>query len=227
MEPVAKTNSIPDKMVECCEYRNLLTLILTKAQYMQYLDYLKLLKNQYLSEKVLYYATVAFKVFFPADMKCVLDNYDMRKSLFIRSKCFVPKADRAAYMNACNELTKRMDENVKAYLSSQSQRVQKGGKRDLTEEARILIESNDGTNNPLRLGRERTKKQVKFKPENIEACMICFEKYNISLNFAEAKCGHVACWNCWAQWLDKCLECPMCKQRTRLKQLEKIDTNAA
>ena len=71
---------------------------------------------------------------------------------------------------------------------------------------------------------EETKKESEAKNEqgsNI-ICMICFEEYDKTKDFAKAKCGHIACSTCWTHWLDNCLECPMCKQRTRAKQLTKL-----
>ena len=34
-----------------------------------------------------------------------------------------------------------------------------------------------------------------------------------------SKCKHVACLGCWNQWLDKALECPTCRNRTRKNQI--------
>ena len=36
-----------------------------------------------------------------------------------------------------------------------------------------------------------------------------------------AKCGHEACLTCWQEWLSRTLECPLCRQRTRIPQLRK------
>lgn len=37
-----------------------------------------------------------------------------------------------------------------------------------------------------------------------------------------AKCGHCACLTCWHEWLNRTLECPLCRQRTRIPQLRRI-----
>ena len=70
--------------------------------------------------------------------------------------------------------------------------------------------------------KEKKDSAVKKEDGSDIICMICFEGYEKGKDFAKAKCGHVACSTCWTQWLDNCLECPMCKQRTRLKQLTKL-----
>ncbi|KJE91589.1 DEAH helicase isoform 6, variant [Capsaspora owczarzaki ATCC 30864] len=37
-----------------------------------------------------------------------------------------------------------------------------------------------------------------------------------------ARCGHICCHGCWMEVLKKALECPVCRQRTRVKQLTKL-----
>ena len=46
-------------------------------------------------------------------------------------------------------------------------------------------------------------------------CCICYK----SENLYEAKCAHIACLSCWEAWLEKTLECPTCRQRTRKNQI--------
>jgi len=50
-------------------------------------------------------------------------------------------------------------------------------------------------------------------------CPYCKEKLKAPF---KAKCGHVCCFICWKSWLDRCLECPLCRRRTRLSHLVKI-----
>lgn len=38
-------------------------------------------------------------------------------------------------------------------------------------------------------------------------------------NLYVSKCKHVACLSCWTQWLEKTLECPTCRNRTRKNQI--------
>ena len=118
------------KMKKCFEYMSSLKSILSKGEYSEYLCYLKLLKDNYLKEKTLFYATVAFQIFFPTDMKSVLDNYEVRKSLFAQSKYFFPKSDREAYSLACNELLQELDVNVKKYIVNQEKRLLKTQKSE-------------------------------------------------------------------------------------------------
>ncbi|GAM29214.1 hypothetical protein SAMD00019534_123900 [Acytostelium subglobosum LB1] len=35
-------------------------------------------------------------------------------------------------------------------------------------------------------------------------------------------CGHICCWECWGQWLSIKLECPVCREKTRLKQVKPV-----
>jgi len=50
-------------------------------------------------------------------------------------------------------------------------------------------------------------------------CPIC--RNNVITPFT-AKCGHVCCHTCWQQWLQEKLECPVCREKTRFKQLTKL-----
>lgn len=51
-----------------------------------------------------------------------------------------------------------------------------------------------------------------------ETCPICKDTCNDPY---KAKCNHVACYECWNAWLVRTLECPLCRQRTRISQLRK------
>lgn len=51
-----------------------------------------------------------------------------------------------------------------------------------------------------------------------EICPICKDACNDPY---KAKCNHVACLECWNAWLGRTLECPLCRQRTRVSQLRK------
>jgi len=223
------------KMVKCYDYMTNLKSLLTKEEYSQYLVFLKLLKDNYLKDKVLFYATVAFQIFFPTDMKAVLDNYDVRKSLFSQSKFFFPKTDRETYSAACAELMKRMDENVNSFIKLQEAKQQKAAKKPAVKlQPPVYLEyqkkhaEDENPEKAALLAKMQSTAQAAKKPivravsDKETICMICFEPFDKSRDFARSKCGHTACWACWAQWLENCLECPMCKQRTRLKQLVKI-----
>eukprot|EP00742_Colponemidia_sp_Colp-10_P016417 GILJ01018809.1.p1 GENE.GILJ01018809.1~~GILJ01018809.1.p1 ORF type:complete len:275 (+),score=39.69 GILJ01018809.1:74-826(+) len=50
-------------------------------------------------------------------------------------------------------------------------------------------------------------------------CAVCQEPAETIL---AARCGHICCDTCWDQWLSNCLECPVCKQRTRTNHLTKL-----
>eukprot|EP00026_Physarum_polycephalum_P000577 Phypoly_transcript_00578.p1 GENE.Phypoly_transcript_00578~~Phypoly_transcript_00578.p1 ORF type:complete len:1233 (-),score=182.25 Phypoly_transcript_00578:64-3762(-) len=50
-------------------------------------------------------------------------------------------------------------------------------------------------------------------------CSICHAKATAPFN---ARCGHICCHACWTQWLQEKLECPVCREKTRPKQLTKL-----
>ena len=132
------------KIRKCFDYMSSLKAVLTKDEYAQYLLYLKLLKENYMKEKILFYATVAFQIFFPSDMKAVLDNYDIRKQLYSQSKYFFPKSDREAYSFECGELLKELEEKVRKYNEHQEKRLlrllQKGERKCVKLQTPVYIE---------------------------------------------------------------------------------------
>lgn len=50
-------------------------------------------------------------------------------------------------------------------------------------------------------------------------CFICFEEFK---NPHNANCGHVACKECWDEWLKRKIECPICKEKVRVKHLRPV-----
>lgn len=62
-----------------------------------------------------------------------------------------------------------------------------------------------------------SKQHAESGPDS--TCPICRDKPEKPF---KAKCGHVCCFGCWTSWLSNTLECPLCRQRTRLSQLSKI-----
>lgn len=66
--------------------------------------------------------------------------------------------------------------------------------------------------------KESKNEQVKNDNDEVK-CVICYETDRKCNCFKKSKCGHIACDKCWQQWLSCCLECPICKARTRYKQL--------
>jgi hypothetical protein len=53
-------------------------------------------------------------------------------------------------------------------------------------------------------------------------CLICLE---VAVKPHNARCGHVCCFACWDSWLERKLECPLCKSRVRKNQLSPIFSN--
>ena len=66
----------------------------------------------------------------------------------------------------------------------------------------------------------KTKKNPSMV-EVVEPCPICKDTLNDPF---KAKCNHVACFECWNAWLGRTLECPLCRQRTRVSQLKRLNS---
>lgn len=235
-----------NKMHKCYKYMSNLKKLLSKNEYTQFLVFLRMSRDNYMSEKIAFYAAIAFQIFFPTDMKDLLSDYDARKSLFAQSKYFFSKADREAYSAACLGLVREADAQVSAHLQTLSpgppndaqektkpSELPESQQKPLPEQRDVEMkdisslaaaegaeEKKERCENQESSGSEEQKRPSPEKSSLI--CMVCFEDYEEGKKFAKAKCGHVACWNCWNQWLFNCLECPMCKQRTRVKQLISI-----
>ncbi|TNV83832.1 hypothetical protein FGO68_gene5626 [Halteria grandinella] len=56
---------------------------------------------------------------------------------------------------------------------------------------------------------------VPDEPEEEILCCVCYQANNLYVS----KCKHVACLSCWNNWLEKTLECPQCRNRTRKNQI--------
>lgn len=50
-------------------------------------------------------------------------------------------------------------------------------------------------------------------------CLICKDPAETP---QRAKCGHICCKGCWAEWLQRLLQCPLCRARTRIAQLRDV-----
>lgn len=50
-------------------------------------------------------------------------------------------------------------------------------------------------------------------------CVICQDPPTLPHS---SRCGHVCCLPCWETWLRTSLECPVCRTRTRPKQLTRL-----
>ncbi|OMJ93190.1 hypothetical protein SteCoe_3883 [Stentor coeruleus] len=69
-------------------------------------------------------------------------------------------------------------------------------------------------------------RQMNNKNEEIpddEMCVICYSKKKEPMS---ANCGHICCKTCWINILSYCLECPLCKQRVRMKHLTPVQNNS-
>lgn len=52
-----------------------------------------------------------------------------------------------------------------------------------------------------------------------EMCAICYNRYESPM---QAKCKHVFCLACWEKALKNFLECPLCRTRVRISQLNPV-----
>jgi hypothetical protein len=64
-----------------------------------------------------------------------------------------------------------------------------------------------------------TTEQPNVEVSNVLRCCICRDK---AAKPFVAKCGHICCFDCWSRWLEEKLECPICRERVRLRQLRKM-----
>lgn len=53
-----------------------------------------------------------------------------------------------------------------------------------------------------------------------EICTICFSKYK---DPAKLKCEHIFCYECINNWIKVKLECPICRQRIRVKHIQRLN----
>merc|ERR1711991_467706 len=66
---------------------------------------------------------------------------------------------------------------------------------------------------------EKMKKRKEEPSSNAPKCTICQDVFKSPFS---SNCGHVCCYSCWQSWLSEKLECPICKEKVRMKQLRKI-----
>eukprot|EP00831_Metopus_contortus_P068203 TRINITY_DN60951_c0_g1_i1.p3 TRINITY_DN60951_c0_g1~~TRINITY_DN60951_c0_g1_i1.p3 ORF type:complete len:142 (+),score=23.37 TRINITY_DN60951_c0_g1_i1:120-545(+) len=78
-EEIEKKNRVQ----RCYEYMTKIKALFTPESYSDYLLFMKLMNENYLTEKVRFYALVAFGIFFPSGIQ---EDRELRKSLFLLSK---------------------------------------------------------------------------------------------------------------------------------------------
>lgn len=67
--------------------------------------------------------------------------------------------------------------------------------------------------------REKKPEESNLSVDRSHACPICLGNFCLP---SAARCGHVCCNGCWELWLSSRLECPVCREKVRLKQLRRI-----
>lgn len=127
----------------------------------------------------------------------VAGNPGRAGELFANFKAFVPQKHLAVYEAALREYfpPKRSIEHL--YPLDPLYRAEKT--TEIDNDSSSTVENNTTTEN------------------TDEICPICRDTIQEG---RKAKCGHVACEGCWRGWLERMLECPLCRQRTRVSQLK-------
>ncbi|KAF2068874.1 hypothetical protein CYY_009805 [Polysphondylium violaceum] len=67
---------------------------------------------------------------------------------------------------------------------------------------------------------QNNDKKVLKKNDSGEFCPICQCNF---INPYISPCGHICCFECWCQWLSLKLECPVCRERARIKLIKPIE----
>ena len=93
---------------------------------------------------------------------------------------------------------------------------------DLTLAEEPSLQEQAGRNKSSKVIVAGTTPQIQQIPEmtsNGIKCVICQDVAKVP--FA-ARCGHIACDECWLHWLQQKLECPVCRIKVRQKLLTKL-----
>nr|QBK46520.1 DNA repair helicase rad3 [Philasterides dicentrarchi] len=80
------------------------------------------------------------------------------------------------------------------------------------------LTGNDGNSNSSRLQQDSSMNSQQLAEAGHKKCCICWE-YKEQL-YESSHCHHQACYPCWENWLQNKLECPMCREKVRLKYLQ-------
>mmetsp|Transcript_30984 Transcript_30984/g.30446 ORF Transcript_30984/g.30446 Transcript_30984/m.30446 type:complete len:141 (+) Transcript_30984:237-659(+) len=117
-------------------------------------------------------------------------QFEKRKELVLKVSSHVHKKLKERFNHIIQSFLKKYGQAMKAKYS-----IQEGNPRENEEGPK--------------------KRELPEEEDDTVRCCICYESNNLYVS----KCKHVACLNCWNLWLEKTLECPTCRNRTRKNQI--------
>ena len=208
-EPI-KTNPSDDKHKKAQEYLELVKITLSKESYRKFMGLLKVYRAGQIEIQLLLKDLV--ELLNSASAQKLLEGFETFVPLKHRNLFEKAKAEAGKIENEEVDL-KDMEEGKKRKLHSDFI----GKKLAISVEPLILKRKLSDSDRVSEGNSENS-------PENYnnlsvsETCPICKDACNDPYR---AKCNHVACLECWNAWLGRTLECPLCRQRTRVSQLRK------
>lgn len=88
------------RIKRCYDYVSGLKSALSSEEFAHYLQFLRMLKENYVRDKTVFYASTALQIFFPPYLRSDSvseQRFQQRKSLFLHSRDFYPSGDRESY----------------------------------------------------------------------------------------------------------------------------------
>ena len=117
-----------------------------------------------------------------------------------------------------NIINKKENQNIK-----DDNKIIKSPKEQINENKIVL---NDADN-------DKIKETLKSLDENIYTknikedflCNVCYEiaSKNPQKKYSQSKCNHILCNLCWSKTLYEKLECPLCRNKVRVKTLNRLE----
>lgn len=223
-ETAPKVPITADKQKKAQDYLELVKASLPKDQFRNFMGLLKMYRaNQISIDKLLTDLVELVSVSSVSNSNALLEGFE----------AFVPSKHRALFEGVLNDFRSKTQSNQKDKEKEKGVEDDEclndfslNGKRKLHSDfigkrPQIPIE-------PVSLKRSiAASSELNSTPEKVisnafkqhENCPICKDALNDPF---KAKCNHVACFECWSAWLTRTLECPLCRQRTRISQLRRI-----
>eukprot|EP00347_Sterkiella_histriomuscorum_P004448 403360420 len=161
------------------------------------------------------------------------EHYDIKRRLVIDTGIYIHRSQRESYRTLMRQFLALYEEQypptkpitrtsalaqVYKEQKEQAQKQEELEKKKAKEAAQAKI-----LQNPILQincdDEESNQKSQNILDEDDDdskiTCCICYDTNNLHVS----KCKHVACLNCWLMWLEKTLECPTCRGRTRKNQI--------
>ena len=208
------TKSTDDKRKSAQEYLELVKNTLSKDNYRKFMGLLKVYRAGQIEIELLLKDLV--ELLNSASAQKLLEGFETFVPLKHRNLFEKAKKDAIAFEIKCDNDDFEVEEGKKRKLHSDFV----GKKPTISIEPLILKRKlsvpereSSSENSNLNSGNS-----TNITNGSIETCPICKDTCNDPY---KAKCNHVACLECWNAWLGRTLECPLCRQRTRVSQLRK------